>query len=176
MPKDITIQTALDTLSHALESIWNKNANEITISYAIKAAKLVVENILPLSYDLENIIYRNNIMKASMYAGFAFSQTQTAIAHAMSYYITAYKKVDHGIACSFTLPLLVDSIIGKYAFIDYALTEIFEELSSYKLRSLLNDLKISTEFSDYGITDQDVLNNLDENRLKNSLIRKIDIE
>jgi len=156
VPKDITIQTALDTLSHALESIWNKNANEITITHAIKAAKLIIKNIIPLANDLDNLEYRSNILKASIYAGLAFGNTQTAVAHAMSYYITAHKGVDHGIACSFTLPLIIDNIIGKYDFIDKALKEIFGELNSDKLRTILNQLNISTEFKDYGITNDEL--------------------
>ncbi|CAA6814497.1 MAG: Alcohol dehydrogenase (EC [uncultured Campylobacterales bacterium] len=158
VPKEITIQTGLDTLSHALESIWNKNANEITINYAVKSARLIIQNLVKLSTNLDNIEYRDNIMKACMYAGLAFSNTQTAIAHGMSYYITANKGIPHGIACSFTLPLLIDSVIGKYHFIDDALTNIFGELSSNKLRSILKELSISTEFKDYGISDFELKN------------------
>ncbi len=156
VPKEITIQTGLDTLSHALESIWNRNANEITIDYAVKSAKLIVKNIVLLSNDLDNLKYRDNIMKACMYAGLAFSNTQTAIAHGMSYYITAHKGIDHGIACSFTLPMLIDNVIGEYDFIDDALVEIFGELSSIKLREILKELNISTEFKDYGISDKEL--------------------
>ncbi len=163
VPKDITIQTGLDTLSHALESIWNKNANPITLLYAIKSSKLIMENLVKLSNDLENIEYRNKIMKACMYAGLAFSNTQTAIAHGMSYYITAHKGVDHGIACSFTLPMLIDNVIGEYPFIDEAIEEIFGELSSIKLRDMLSELNISTEFRGYGVSDQEF------NQLKLSL-------
>ncbi len=159
VPKDITIQTGLDTLSHALESIWNKNANEITINYAIQSAKLIMEYLPKLADDLENLTYRTQILKACMYAGLAFSNTQTAIAHAISYYITAHKGVPHGIACSFTLPMLIDNVLGQYDFIDKALSEIFEECSSSKLRELLFNLNISTEFSDYGI-DKDELDEL----------------
>lgn len=155
VPKDITIQTALDTLSHSLEALWNKNASEITIAYSIKAAKLIVQNIIPLSKNLHNLEYRNNIMKACMYAALSFSNTQTALAHAMSYYITTHKKVDHGIACSFTLPLLMDKIIGKYDFIDKALKEIFSSLSSQPLRQILKELDISTQFSSYGIDEEE---------------------
>jgi phosphonate metabolism-associated iron-containing alcohol dehydrogenase len=174
VPKDITIQTGLDTLSHALESIWNKNANPITITYAIKSARLIVENLVLLSKDLENLEYRDNIMKACMYAGLAFSNTQTAIAHAMSYYITAYKNIYHGIACSFTLPMLIDNIINKYDFIDDAIKEIFGELNSNKLRGILKILNISTEFKDYNISDKELEELtllLDDNqRANNSLV------
>jgi len=156
VPKDITIQTGLDTLSHALESIWNKNANQITLSYSIKSAILIVDNLVLLSKNLNNLEYRENIMKACMYAGLAFSNTQTAIAHGMSYYITAHKGVVHGIACSFTLPMLIDNIIGKYGFIDCAIKEIFTELSSKKLRVILKELGISAEFKDYDMTDGEI--------------------
>ena len=176
VPKHITIQTALDTLSHALESIWNKNANEITINYAIKSAKLIIDNIVLLSNNLDNLEYRDNIMKACMYAGLAFCHTQTAIAHAMSYYITAHKGIDHGIACSFTLPMLVDKIIGKYQFIDQAFIEIFGELNSNILRDIFKSLNISTKFSDYGIKYKDILDNIDNTRLKNSLIKENDVK
>jgi len=155
VPKQITIQTGLDTLSHALESIWSKKANPITIGYAIQSAKLAMNNLVELSNDLQNLEYRSNIMKSCMYAGFAFSNTQTAIAHAMSYYITIHKGIDHGIACSFTLPMLIDNVIGEHEFIDKALEEIFGELSSKKLRKLLKGLNVSTEFEDYGINDKE---------------------
>ena len=164
VPKDITIQTGLDTLSHALESIWNKNANPITINYAIKSAKIIMKYLPLLVNDLQNLEHRTEILKACMYAGLAFSNTQTAIAHAMSYYITANKGVPHGIACSFTLPLLIDNIIEKYEFIDKALIEIFGELSSNPLRSILEKLNISIKFSDYNISRKEL------EELKNSLI------
>ena len=174
VPKDITIQTGLDTLSHALESIWNKNANEITINYAIKSAKLNINNLLLLSNNLNNLEYRDNIMRACMYAGLAFSNTQTAIAHGMSYYITAHKDIPHGIACSFTLPLLIDNVIGEYDFVDEALKEIFSELSSNKLRNILKELNISTEFEDYDINNNELnklkFSLLDNQRVNNSLI------
>jgi phosphonate metabolism-associated iron-containing alcohol dehydrogenase len=164
IPKDITIQTGLDSLSHALESIWNKNANEITINYAVQSAKLVVNYLPLLSNDLSNLNYRTQILKACMYAGLAFSNTQTALAHAMSYYITANKGVPHGIACSFTLPILIDNIIGKYDFIDKALFEIFGELSSKKMKELLDQLGIKMTFSDYNLSKQEI------EELKSSLV------
>lgn len=180
VPKDITIQTGLDTLSHALESIWNKNANPITISYAIRSAKLIVEYLQLSADNLDNLDYRTQVLKACMYAGLAFSNTQTAVAHAMSYYITTYKNIPHGIACSFSLPLLIDKVIGKYDFIDEALIEIFGELSSKRLRSILKSLNISTEFKDYGI-ELDELNEIkktliNNQRQTNSLIYFGDIE
>lgn len=175
VPKDITIQTGLDTLSHALESIWNKNANEITINYAVKSAKIILKYLPLLIKDIENLEYRTQVLKACMYAGLAFSNTQTALAHAMSYYITAHKGIPHGIACSFTLPMLIDNVIGKYEFIDEALINIFGELSSKNMKELLKSLNILTSFIDYGISTheaEELRNSLnDTKRSKNSLVK-----
>ena len=174
VPKDITIQTGLDALSHSLESIWNKNASPVTISYAVKSAKLIVNNLVKLSNDLDNVDLGDNTMMACMYAGLAFSNTQTAIAHAISYYVTAHKSVPHGLACSFTLPILIDNIAGKYNFVDDSLIEIFGELSSDKLRGLLKELNVSTEFVDYDIDEKELIilkNSLQNNkRAMNSLV------
>ena len=174
VPKDITIQTGLDALSHSLESIWNKNASPVTINYAVKSAKLIVNNLVNLTNDLDNLDLRDNMMMACMYAGLAFSNTQTAIAHAISYYVTAHKGIPHGLACSFTLPTLIDNIVGKYDFIDDALIEIFGELSSNRLRDLLKELNISTEFESYDIDEKELgilKNSLQSNiRAMNSLV------
>ena len=51
-------------------------------------------------------------MRASMFAGLAFSNTKTAISHSISYPITLKYKVPHGIACSFTLPIILKSVQG----------------------------------------------------------------
>jgi len=171
VPKGITIQTGLDALSHSLESIWNKNASPITINYAVKSAKLIVNNLVNLTNDLDNLDLRDDMMMACMYAGLAFSNTQTAIAHAISYYVTVNKGIPHGLACSFTLPMLIDNIIGEYNFVDESLVEIFGELSSSRLRNLLKELNISTEFESYDINEIEMKNSLKNNkRAENSLV------
>lgn len=157
VPKDITIQTGLDTLSHALESIWNKNTNPITIQFAIASAKEIIETLPALSNDLTNIDLREKIMLACVNAGKAFSNTATATAHAISYYITAHKGVPHGIACSFTLPNIVDTLIGKEAWLDDVFVKIFGELTSKKIRVLFEQLNISTDIYDYSLNDTEVL-------------------
>ncbi len=47
MPLQVTLSTGLDAINQAAESIWNKNANPITIGYATRALQLVI-HALPL--------------------------------------------------------------------------------------------------------------------------------
>ena len=51
LPLNLSIHTTLDSLSHAIESIWNKNANPISTQYAKAAIELILEN-LPLLYEM----------------------------------------------------------------------------------------------------------------------------
>ena len=91
--------------------------------------------------------------------------------------VTNRKGIDHGIACSFTLPLIIDASIGKHRFIDDAIIEIFGELSSQKLRDIYADLDVSTEPKDYQIDDEEWKEILDisrsNERSANSLVALI---
>jgi alcohol dehydrogenase len=104
LPKSVTISTGLDALSQGLESIWNKAANPVTIALAQKAVRAVVENIVAVVAEPNSLVGRTNMMMASLLSGFAISKTRTAIAHSISYPLTAELGIPHGIACSFMLP------------------------------------------------------------------------
>ncbi len=106
-PRNETLYTGLDAISHALESLWNKNRTPVSESLALHALTLANQAlpiILEYPNDLEN---RARMQQSSLLAGLAISQTRTAIAHAISYPVTIHYNVPHGLACSFTLPGLI---------------------------------------------------------------------
>ena len=206
LPLNLSIHTTLDSLSHAVESIWNKNANPISTQYAKAAIELILENLPPLyemltldskqileatnstattaevslsdflkklrfqgceafcaetshkgcrtskkQISLKNTkettqirILRKNLTLACMHAALSFSNTQTALAHAISYPITMRFGVPHGLACSFTLPILLDCISDKNAD---------SILRPYKqrIKNLFKTLHISSNPRDYGL-------------------------
>lgn len=160
LPLTLTIQTGADALSHALESLWNKNTNPISQAYAYKACHLITENLVPLTKDLRNKDLREKMLLASYYAGVAFSNTQTAIAHAMSYYMTLHKNVPHGIAATFTLPSIIkeamlDEVIKEYIY------RALGETPLEKVKNLLKDLGISDKPSNYDLSNE-VLDRISE--------------
>ena len=63
--------------------------------------------------DLRNVELREKMARASTLAGYAFSNTKTAIAHSLSYPITLRHGVPHGIACSFSLPMIIRSVANE---------------------------------------------------------------
>ncbi|MGX3098123.1 phosphonoacetaldehyde reductase [Helicobacter sp. 23-1046] len=145
LPRETTIHTALDALSHSFESIWNNNANPISTHYALNAIEIILRDLVDLSHNLDSLPLRTHIMQASMYAGLAFSNTQTALAHALSYPLTMRFGTPHGLACSFSLPLLLDCL-PRTSHAD-ALLSPFRE----RLLWLFDTLEISTNPKDYGL-------------------------
>ncbi|MBO0991501.1 phosphonoacetaldehyde reductase [Bacillus sp. SD088] len=117
LPKKLTASTALDALCHATEAYWSKNSNELSKVYALEAIKRIVgnlEKVLDCPYDLT---LRNEMALGSLYAGLAFSNTRTTACHSISYPLTLYLGIDHGVATSLTLAkimeLNLETIIDK---------------------------------------------------------------
>lgn len=108
LPMDITIDTAVDALSHAFESILNKRTTVMSELYAKEAIKLIGKTLTPLLN--KNILYddRKNLLLASTYAGIAIAQTGTTIVHSMGYPLTYYKGLSHGNANGILLASFLD--------------------------------------------------------------------
>jgi alcohol dehydrogenase len=107
LPEDVTVSSGLDAISHAFESTWNRNASPVTLGLAMKSLQLSLPALPRLKDDPADIQARRAMMEASLLAGLAISQTRTALAHSISYPLTARFDLPHGIACSFTLPALL---------------------------------------------------------------------
>jgi phosphonate metabolism-associated iron-containing alcohol dehydrogenase len=153
-PRALTLATGLDALSHALESIWNVSANPVSANFAVEAAKDVIETLPLLLDDLSNLELRSRQARAALMAGFAFSNTKTALAHNISYDITLKRGTPHGIACSFCLPAVMQWSIGADAQCDANLRRIFgADLRSgaERLKAVIESLGVSSDPADYGL-------------------------
>lgn len=157
LPVSLTVQTGLDALSHAMESIWNKNRNAISFQFAKAAIHAIIDVLPALTVTPESELLREKMMLASLNAGFAFSNTKTSIAHNISYVVTLDKGVAHGIACSFTLPTILRSFADSRCDVAMNLRYIFGEdlqQASQELTVWIEALGVKTSPKDYGY-DQD---------------------
>lgn len=125
IPAELTLSTGLDALSHALESIWNKNRNPVSSALATESARSILYVLPALIRQPDSVPHRSKMMEASIKAGLAFSNTKTSIAHNISYAITLQFGTPHGIACSFTLPKIMSAVIGQDEGVDADLRSIF---------------------------------------------------
>ncbi len=108
LPERQTLYGGLDAASHALESLWNRNGTPISAAFAWQALEYSVTCLPRVLQDPHDLQARQGMQQASLLAGLAISQTRTAIAHSISYPITSRYGVPHGLACSFTLPCLIE--------------------------------------------------------------------
>ena len=153
-PHGLTLATGLDALSHALESLWNVSANPVSAVFAVEAAKEIIEVLPRLLDDLSSVELRSRQARAALFAGLAFSNTKTALAHSISYPLTLHYDVVHGIACSFTLPMVLRSVSEVRGLTREGLAAIFgPDLSRAgdRLERFLDDLGVSTDFRSYGV-------------------------
>lgn len=134
LPEATTISTGLDAINQAAESIWNKNANPITIAFATRALKLGFRALPKLLNGEGGGIERDEMAECSLFAGLAISHTRTALCHSISYPLTAHFGVPHGVACAFTMPAVLEYNIG---WEDGRFENLAKELGDNKVSSLL---------------------------------------
>ena len=157
-PAMVTRNSALDALSHALESIWNVNHNPVSDALAVEAARGVIATLPALLAAPAAQELRSAMSRASLLAGLAFSNTRTALAHSVSYEMTLRHGVPHGLACSFTLPLVWRLALGSDTARDAVLARIFGgsvEDGPSALAAFLHGVAVGTQFSDYGVPAAD---------------------
>ena len=152
--RDLTVATGLDALSHALESLWNVSVNPVSSNFAITAAREILDVLPTLSDDLGSKPLRGRMAKAALFSGFAFSNTRTAIAHSISYPVTLRYNIAHGIACSFSLPIVLRSVANIGGLCGEALQCIFgRDLNAAAdwLTEFLSRLGVSMNPQDHGV-------------------------
>lgn len=156
LPEKETIYSGLDALSHAMEAIWNKNHNPVSDAFALEAISLVHNYLPALRDDLTNLNVRALLLRASLFAGLAFSNTKTALAHSISYPLTAHFGMPHGLACALPLPHLLrfngSKVPDRVLIIAKSLmTDIEVESTASGVTKLFEKIGISSCLADYGI-------------------------
>jgi phosphonate metabolism-associated iron-containing alcohol dehydrogenase len=153
-PMAVTRNSALDALSHSLESIWNVNNNPVSDTLAVEAARLVIATLPRLLAAPADRELRTSMSRASLMAGLAFSNTRTALAHSISYEMTLKHGLPHGLACSFTLPLVWKLASGADPARDEVLARVFGREAREPWRLLadfLHGVGVKTAFAEYGV-------------------------
>lgn len=160
MPKNLTAITGMDALSHAVEAYWSKWAQPITDECALKSIKLIYDNLMNAWGNPNNIEARKNMSLASLLAGRAISGTKTTICHSVSYPITVYYNVPHGLACSLTLPYFMEYnstvVRQRVERISEAMEGRNIDEGITNLKRFIKNLNLPNRLSGLGIKESDI--------------------
>jgi aldehyde dehydrogenase (NAD+) len=125
LPKDMTVSTAMDAMTHAIEAMTSAMANQICDGLALQAIRLINENLPLVVADGRNEKARLNMQIAATMAGWAFTIAQIGLAHGMAHTLGTLHHVPHGAACGIVLPKVmrynVDYAADKLALVAQAL-------------------------------------------------------
>ena len=108
LPPHITSTTGMDALTHAVEAYIGKSNVKSTEEYAEKATKMIFENIETAYKDGKNIEARDQMLKASFYAGQAFTRAYVGYVHAIAHNLGGQYGVPHGLANAIILPYVLE--------------------------------------------------------------------
>lgn len=154
----LTLLTGLDALAHAIEAYWSKKSDVLVRQMAYEGIRLVMENLKAAAYDLGNIELREKMCMASVLSGLAFSQTRTTACHSISYPLTIYHHIPHGLAAAITLDKIFDINAGYFNGYE-GLLELFKQfggLSEWLTESTSGIVRL--QLSEWGIKEEDLDN------------------
>ena len=103
-PWRITADTAIDSLTHAIEAYVSRKAFAYTDAFALSAMPLIAKHGRTACQEPENAQAREALMLAASQAGMAFSNASVALVHGMSRPIGAHFHVAHGLSNAMLLP------------------------------------------------------------------------
>ena len=106
VPKRITADTGVDSLTHALEAYVSKRANPYSDTQALAAMRLIGASLRTAYAEPGNAPAREAMMLGAMLAGIAFTNSSVALVHGMSRPIGAAFHVPHGLSNAMLLPAI----------------------------------------------------------------------
>ena len=109
LPKHITSTTGMDALTHAVEAYIGGENTSNTKKYAIEATQLIFKYLKRAYDDGQDKEARNQMQKASLLAGMAFTRAYVGYVHAVAHSLGGFYGVPHGLANAVILPHVLDA-------------------------------------------------------------------
>ena len=105
LPPFVTATTGMDALCHAVEAYTNHTYNtKLEDRLAKEAVKLIHENLLTAYEHGDDLTARQNMQRASFFAGRAFTRGCVGYVHALGHTLGGLYGTPHGLAMSIILP------------------------------------------------------------------------
>ncbi|RMG91917.1 MAG: iron-containing alcohol dehydrogenase [Chloroflexi bacterium] len=166
LPRQITADTGIDVLTHAIEAYTCNWANDFTDGLCLQAARMVF-TYLPraVASGAADMEAREKMANAATIAGMTLGNSQVALAHALGHSAGAiFKEIPHGRITAIFLPLTIEYIgngnNGRYLDIARAIGIPAEDeataatLLAQAVRNLLREIGQPTNLHEAGVDKQ----------------------
>jgi len=156
LPPVMTAATGMDALTHAVESYTSKISQPASDALALSAISLISKKLRVAVLDGDNVLARNDMMKAQLLAGMAFNNSLLGLCHAIASPLGAHFHLPHGLTNAVMLPYVMEYNVpagpGKYVSISRALGVKIDGLTDFEaayagvsaIRNLVNDIGMPT--------------------------------
>ena len=104
MPADITANTGMDALTHAIEAYTSNVDDNYADAFAKGSIQLIFSNLKKAVENPEDGNVRQNMHDASALAGYAFTNAWLGIVHSMAHQMGGVFGIPHGRANALALP------------------------------------------------------------------------
>jgi alcohol dehydrogenase class IV len=137
---DVTVNTAIDALSHAVEGMLTVRANVMTDIMAAEAIRNIAFCIGALKQNALTPDIREKLLYASMLGGTVIANTGTTVVHAMGYPLTYFKNIDHGRANGLLMAAFFDFLQKRVPEKVSEILSLMGFISVEAFKSTLNEL------------------------------------
>ncbi|MCM3080308.1 MULTISPECIES: iron-containing alcohol dehydrogenase [Brevibacillus] len=166
--KQLTANTGMDVLTHAIESYISLAATPLTEVHSLQAMRLIANHLRPSVASCYNAEAKQAMAMASLQAGIAFSNAILGAVHAMSHQLGGFLDAPHGEVNAILLPYVLEynyiAAPEKYRQIAECLGESTAGLSSHDasrltlkaVKDLARDLDIPESLSAIGLQPEQI--------------------
>lgn len=163
LPRDITLETGFDIITHAFESLISKAASPITRMQSISALEIAVPALALAAEDKITLEVRCDLMYASLLAGYNLANASTCLPHRLQYPLGANTDSAHARGLAAIYPTwfrltyvyspnefnFIGNLINKALGIK--LSVIDEASSTIAINALLSKLDMAHKLRDFGV-------------------------
>ena len=108
LPPDLTAQTGIDALVHAVESFLGRGGARWSDAKALETVRLVFANLEKAYADGGDLRARGAMLEAAYCGGVAFSRAYVGYCHGIAHNLGGLYAVPHGLANAVTLPYVLE--------------------------------------------------------------------
>lgn len=182
LPPSLTAFTGLDVFSHSAEAYTTVNANGLTDIICEKLMETVKEYLPKAAGASTDLKARERMSCAAALGGWMLYNSSAHMGHGLAHVIGNTYHVPHGLACAYTLPVMLEFIsetsaekvkkIGEILGAEFDKSYTFEEISAREARTIgkisaraylqfRDSLEGMTPIKVYGVTKDRIRKDMD---------------